>query len=140
MELNEYSFEFRILEGPDADATGVLDYSATYTHTVPFLGIAWPREYGDFGLTPHVQAAVPLPRRGVVGHIGGPGYDLAGDTSQTGVGTPFGDPSLTIGFDVTYRPWNLTIDLGTLATQALFEPLVHKGIASNWLLSFSWTL
>jgi hypothetical protein len=139
VELRDYSFQFRVLDGPDAGATGELDYSATYTHTVPFFGVAWPRERGDWGLTPHVQIAIPLPRRGVVGHISGPGYDLAGDTSQTGVGTPFGDFSMTMGFDVVYRPWNLTIDLGTLATQAVFEPLIHKGIESNWLLSFSWT-
>lgn len=139
VELRDYSFEFRILDGPDAGATGVLDYSATYTHTVPFFGIAWPREHGSWGLTPHIQAAIPLPRRGVVGHISGPGYDLRGDTGETGVGTPFGDPSVTIGFDVTYRPWNLTLDLGTLASQALIEPLIHEGVARNWLLSFSWT-
>jgi hypothetical protein len=139
VELRDYSFDFRILDGPDAGATGLLDYSATYTHTVPFFGIAWPREHGNWGFTPHVQAAIPLPRRGVVGHITGPGYDLRGDTGQTGVGTPFGDPSVTIGFDVAYRPWNLTIDLGALATQALLEPLIHEGIERNWLLSFSWT-
>jgi hypothetical protein len=84
-----------------------------------------------------VQAVVPLPRRGVVGRIEGPGYDLRGDTGETGVGTPFGDPSVTVGFDFTYRPWNLTIDLGSAITQALVEPVIHKGIEGNWLISVS---
>lgn len=136
--LKDYSLDFQILEGPSAGATGVIDYSATYRHVAPFFGIAWPRLHGNWGLTPHFQAVVPLPRRGVVGHIEGSGYDLRGDTSETGVGTPFGDPSVTVGFDVTYRPWNLTVDVGSALSQALLEPVIHKGIESNWLISVSW--
>jgi hypothetical protein len=139
VSLQDYAFDFQILEGPSTGATGVVDYSATYTHVAPFFGIAWPRVHDNWRFTPHVQAVVPLPRRGVVGHIEGPGYDLRGDTGETGVGTPFGDPSVTIGLDVTYRPWNLTVDLGTAISQALLEPVIHKGVASNWLISVSWS-
>jgi len=138
IELRDYSLGFQILEGPDAGATGIVDYSASYSHVAPFGGIAWPREHGNWAFTPHVQAVLPLPRHGVVGRITGPGYDLRGDTSETGVGTPFGDPSITLGFDVTYRPWNLTIDVGSTLSQALFEPIIHQGIDSNWLISASW--
>jgi hypothetical protein len=138
VELRDYAFDFRILEGPDSGATGVVDYSATYSHFAPFAGIAWPREHGNWDVTPHVQAVLPLPRRGVVGHITGAGYDLRGDTSETGVGTPFGDPSVTLGLDITYRPWNLTLDVGSTVSQALLEPLIHRGIDSNWLISASW--
>jgi hypothetical protein len=116
----------------------VVDYSATYSHMAPFAGIAWPREYGNWAFTPHVQAVVPLPRRGVVGQITGPGYDISGDTDKNRGDTPFGDPSMTIGLDVTYRPWNLTVDVGSAISQALLEPVIHKGIESNWLLSASW--
>jgi hypothetical protein len=135
--LQDYALDFRILDGPNAGATGVIDYSATYEHIAPFFGVAWPRGHGDWKLTPHVLAVLPLPRRGVVGRIEGSGYDLRGDTSETGVGTPFGDPSVTIGFDVTYRPWNLTVDVGSAITQALVEPVIHKGIDGNWLISVS---
>jgi hypothetical protein len=138
VSLQDYSLRFQILDGPSSGATGVIDYSANYAHVAPFFGIAWPRAHGNWGLTPHVQAVLPLPRRGVVGHIEGPGYDLRGDTSETGVGTPFGDPSVTVGFDVTYRPWNLTVDVGSAISQALLEPVIHKGVPSNWLLSASW--
>ena len=137
--LRNYSFNFRILEGADTGATGVVDYSATYSHLTPFLGIAWPREIGNWGITPHVQAAMPLPRRGVVGRISGPGYDLRGDTGSASNDRPFGDPSVTIGLDFNYRPWNLTVDLGSAITQALFEPIIHEGIDRNWLISASWS-
>jgi len=139
VSLQDYSFDFQILEGPSAGATGVIDYSATYTHVAPLLGIAWSRKCGNWRFTPHMQAVVPIPRRGVVGHITGPGYDLRGDTSETGVGTPFGDPSVTLGFDITYRPWNLTVDLGSAISQAVLEPVIHEGVPSNWLISLSWT-
>jgi hypothetical protein len=138
VELRDYSFNFQILEGPDAGSTGALDYSAIYSHVTPFLGIAWPREHGKWTFNPHLLAAIPLPRRGVVGHITGPGYDLQGDTGAYG-DKPFGDPSLTMGFDITYRPWNLTIDVGSVASQALLEPLIHEGVDRNWLISASWS-
>ena len=136
--LKNYSLDFQILDGPSAGATGVIDYSAVYEHVAPFAGIAWPREYRQWKFRPHVQAVLPLPRRAVVGRIEGPGYELSGDTGETGVGTPFGDPSVTVGLDVTYRPWNLTVDVGSAISQALFEPVVHKGIDRNWLISASW--
>jgi hypothetical protein len=137
--LRDYSFNFRILEGADAGETGILDYSATYSHVTPFLGIAWPREFGNWGITPHVQAAMPLPRRGVAGRITGSDYDLRGDTGSASNDKPFGDPSLTIGLDFNYRPWNLTVDLGSAISQALLEPIIHEGVDRNWLISASWS-
>ncbi|MEO8016704.1 MAG: hypothetical protein ABI769_02740 [Pseudomonadota bacterium] len=137
LDLRDYRFDFRILEGENSGATGVVDYSTTYSFVAPFAGIAWPREYGNWNFTPHVQAVLPLPRRGVVGHIAGAGYDLRGDMSATGGAAPFGDPSVTVGLDFTYRPWRLSIDVGSLVSQALIEPVIHEGISSNWLLSAS---
>jgi hypothetical protein len=32
----------------------------------------------------------------------------------------------------------LSIDVGTLLTQRLVEPVIHKGIETNWLLSCQW--
>ncbi len=139
VDLQNYSFNFRVLEGPDSGTTGVLDYSASYSHITPFFGIAWPRQHGNWTLTPHLQAAVPLPRHGFAGRIAGLGYNLSGDTSTHG-DKPFGDPSLTIGFDFTYRPWNLTVDVGSAVSQALLESLIHEGVDRNWLISASWSL
>ena len=139
LELTDYRFNYLILEGPDAGTTGILDYSSTYTHISPFIGIAWPRDHGTWRYAPHVQAALPLPRRGVAGQITGPGFDLTGDTADNGNGTHFGDPSVTIGFNVTYVPWDLTVDVGTTITQALFEPKIHEGVQQNLMLSAHWT-
>jgi hypothetical protein len=135
--LNDYRFDYRVLEGPDTGATGLLDYSSTYSHISPFVGAAWPRSHGVWHYTPHLQAAWPLPRRGIAGHITGPGFDLTGNTDEHG-NTPFGDPSLTIGFNVTYEPWDLTVDIGTTISQVLLEPLIHEGVSQNLMISTSW--
>jgi hypothetical protein len=136
--LRDYAFDYEILDGPQQGISGTLDYSASYTHVTPFAGLAWTRARGRWSFTPHAQFALPLPRRGVVGHITGPSFDLAGSTDTNGHGKHFGDPALTLGFDLTYQPWHLTIDLGSTLTQAAFEPLVHEGVQHNWMVAARW--
>lgn len=138
VQLENYGLEYRVLEGPDADAAGRIGFSGTYNHIVPVFGIAksWPSANWNF--SPHAQFALPLPRRGVVGQISGPGFDLAGDSDTNGEGKHFGDPSVTLGFDATYAPWNLTFDVGSIISQAVAEPFIHKGIDSNWVVSARW--
>jgi hypothetical protein len=137
--LSDYRFNYLITGGPDGGTSGTLDYSATYTHHSPFVGAAWPRARGVWHYAPHVQVAVPRPRRGVVGRITGPGFDLSGNTEDNAGRAPFGDPSLTIGFNVTYEPWHLTVDLGSTITQALIEPRIHEGVQHDLMLSANWT-
>jgi len=138
-KLSDYRFEYLILEGPDAGTSGTLDYSSTYSHLSPFFGAAWPRIRGQWHYAPHVQFALPLPRRGIAGQITGPGFDLTGNTEDNGYGKHFGDPSVTIGFNVTYQPWDLTVDVGSTITQALLESRIHEGVKQNLMLSAYWT-
>jgi hypothetical protein len=135
VELSDYRANYQVLEGPSTGASGVVDYSAVYPHLTPFAGLALPRHSGMWRWTPHVLLAMPLPRRGFQGRITGPGFDLSGDTASAGHGKVFGDFSLTLGLDATYKPWGLTVDLGSLVTQALLEPFIHKGIDQNWVIS-----
>jgi hypothetical protein len=138
MALRDYRAAYEVLDGPSAGARGVVDYSGNYTHLTPFAGLALPRRAGAWAYTGHALFALPLPRRGVQGNITGPGFDLSGDTDAAGNGKHFGDASLTLGFDLTYLPWGLTLDLGSLLSQALLEPLAHKGIDRSWVISGSW--
>jgi hypothetical protein len=59
-------------------------------------------------------------------------------TADSGNGKHFGDPSVTLGLDVTYRPAHLSLDIGTALTQQLLEPHVHRGVDSDWVLSVRW--
>lgn len=139
VRLSDYRLNYRVLEGPDAGAAGAIGFDATYNHFTPFVGIAKSYENGNWRLSPHAQFALPLPHRGVAGSINGPGFEISGDTDSAGLGKHFGDPSVTIGFDVTYLPWNVTFDAGTALTQAVLEPAIHKGVDRNLVLQFRWT-
>ena len=138
LALRDYQTVYRVLNGANTGVAGSLDYSATYDFVAPVAGIAWPRDHGPWTFTPHVQIAMPLPRRGVVGRITGPTFDIRGDASSVGNGKHFGDPSLTLGWDISYRPWHLSVDLGTTAAQYLLEPLTHEGVNQTWLISVRW--
>jgi hypothetical protein len=140
MVLKQYAFDYRITEGPRSGATGTIDFDATYEHLVPFVGAAWPRDHGQWSGNAHLLLAWPIPRRGVVGHITGPGFDIHGDTENVGEGKHFGDPSLTIGYAILYRPWGLSVDFGTALMQSVLEPRIHRGIERTLVLSFSLAL
>jgi hypothetical protein len=138
VRLRDYRLDYRVLDGADAGASGSIDFSADYSHLTPFVGLGKRYDFGDWRLGPHMQVAMPQ-RRAMTGRITGPGFDLAGNTADNGAGKHFGDPSVTIGVDVTYLPWSLSIDAGSLATQALFEPHFHQGVDQNWALHLYWT-
>ncbi|MEZ5473723.1 MAG: hypothetical protein R3E72_01785 [Steroidobacteraceae bacterium] len=138
LELRDYRVRYRVTEGVDADSSGLLDYSTTYSFATPVAGIAWPYDFGRWRSRPHLQLAIPLPRRGLVGRIAGPGFAASGTTSDVSSSRPFGDPSVTLGWDLTYRPWRLTVDVGSLVSQATHERFIHEGAGQNWLLSLRW--
>lgn len=133
--LSDYRSKYMVLDGPSAGASGQVDYSASYSHATPFAGLALPSRHGNWDMVAHVLLALPLPRRGVQGQISGPGFAVVGDTATAGNGKHFGDVSLSLGLDVGYRPWGLSIDLGSLLTQQLIERFAHKGVGRNWMLS-----
>jgi hypothetical protein len=138
VQLTDYRFDYRITAGPSSGVTGQIDFDATYEHFTPFVGFELPRELTNWVVSAHVLLAWPMPKRGFVGHISGPGFDVHGDTADVGEGKHFGDTSVTIGLDVTYTPWRLTLDLGSTLTQYFLEPMIHDGIDQNWLLSAQW--
>lgn len=138
VSLHDYRYDYRILEGPDAGSIGQIGYDADYRHFVPFAGMAWPRRGERWAYAPHFQVAMPLPRRGMDGRITGPGFDLAGNQADNGAGKHFGDPSVTLGFDLTYLPWHLTFDLGTAVSQYLLEPKIHEGVDHDLLFTVRW--
>lgn len=136
--LHGYRLDYEVLAGPSTGTRGQIDFDASYLHVTPFIGIEWPRTGTRWAVAPHALLAWPIPRRGFVGRITGPGFDLHGDTADVGAGKHFGDPSLTLGLDLLYLPAHFSIDLGALVTQRWLEPLIHDGIESNWLLSCQW--
>jgi hypothetical protein len=138
IELGDYRWNLQILEGEAAGTRGEIDFDNDYRHITPFAGLQLVRERGDWTFSPHALFAMPLPRRGFVGHIQTAGFDIRGDTADNGTGKHFGDPSVTLGLDITYRHAHLTFDVGTVLTQELLEPVIHKGVDNDWVLSVRW--
>jgi hypothetical protein len=138
VELRDYRWNFEILAGDSAGTRGQIDFDNDYRHVTPFAGLQLVRERGDWTFSPHALFALPLPRRGFVGHIQTAQFDIHGDTADNGNGKHFGDPSLTLGLDITYRPAHLSLDIGTALTQEVLEPYVHRGVDSDWVLSVRW--
>jgi hypothetical protein len=137
VELRDYRFDYLITAGPQAGFRGQIDFDSNYRHVAPFVGAQITSHYGKFSLSPHVLFVLPLPRRGIVGHITGPGFDLRGNTAEVGAGKHFGDPSLSLGMSLTYEPTRLSFDIGTVLTQALLEPAFHRGVKQNYVISIS---
>lgn len=138
VSLRDYRWNFEILAGDAAGTRGEIDFDNDYRHVTPFVGLQLVRERGNWLFSPHALFALPLPRRGFVGHIATPQFDIHGDTADVGNGKHFGDPSLTLGLDLSYRPAHLSFDIGAMLTQGLLEPHIHKGVDSDWLLSVRW--
>lgn len=138
LALRDYALRYRVLDGPNTGTSGIIDYSADYTFYSLYAGIAWRREYQRWISSPHLQIAMPWPRRGMVGAISGQGFAFSGDSKTAGNGAHVGDPSLTAGWDLTYRPWNITLDVGSVVSQMTLERLVHKGVSRNWAVSIRW--
>lgn len=138
VELRDYRWNFEILAGDAAGTRGEIDFDNDYREVTPFAGLQLIRERGNWMFSPHALFAMPLPRRGFVGHISTAQFDIHGDQADAGSGKHFADPSVTVGLDVTYRPAHLSFDIGTALTQELIEPVVHKGVNSDWVLSVRW--
>jgi hypothetical protein len=138
IRLHDYRFDYQVLAGPSSGVSGQLDFDAEYHNAAPFVGLEVLRHYGNWNVAPHVLYALPIPRQGFAGHITGPGFELSGDSGTAGNGKHFGDSSLTLGLQVTYRPARLSIDLGTVLSQALLVPLNKRGITHNVIVSVHW--
>lgn len=133
-----YRVDYTLTTGASAGSSGTLDYSSSFNFVIATGGIAWQWRAGDWSFEPRLQAGMPFPRYGWRGRITGPGFDVAGDTDDIGRGKHMGDAFGGVGLGITYQPWHLTVDVGTLLNQVLLEPRLHKGIDRAWTLHIRW--
>jgi hypothetical protein len=133
VRLRGYRSAYRVLTGASTGATGTIDYSETYRYITPIASLSKRSAHPVWNWSPRLTLAMPLPRQPWHGAISGPGFAVSGDTARIGNGKHMGDVDLSLGLDVIYEPWHLSVDLGSALTQALFEPKVHKGVDENWI-------
>ena len=140
LRLSNYSLPYRLSSGASAGATGEVDYSGNYDFVTGLVGASRRFERNSWAFTPHLLVALPLPRRGVQGRIVGQNFEVTGDTADAGRGKHYGDPALTLGMELEYRPWRVSLDIGALITQPFMEPYLHNGLDRSLLLSLSFRL
>lgn len=138
LDLSDYASPYVVLAGPSAGATGIIDYSLDWPFITPFAGVSRPIALRHWTIEPRFLLAVPLPRRGVDGRITGDGFDLSGNSADTGHSKNYGDPSPVLGLVIRYEPWGLSVDVGAALSEALLEPLYHDGVDQNIAISVAW--
>ncbi len=140
LDLRHYAFDYQLLTGADAGASGVLDHSATYDYITPLFSLQYTKHVGNrFALSPRWVTGVPIPKRSWVGRLTGPGFDVSGDTNSVGNGKHMGDPFSGFGLAVQHLPSGLAIDIGATVNQFFLEKKVHKGIDHDVVVSVSWS-
>lgn len=135
LKLQDAFANYVLLSGNDVGARGVVDYSATYSFTTPFIGMQWRAQLGDWMLVPHWHYALPVPRRGFAAAISGPAFILRGDSDAAGNGKYVSDWLLTAGVSIVHRRSGIGMDLGTSIAQYLIEPFTHNGVDKNWVVA-----
>ena len=139
VELTDYTIEYRIETGRSAGVSGLIDHSATYRYVAPYVGYRHERRLGsNWILAPRVIGALPLPRRGFVGRVTGPGFDLSGDTGSAGHGLHIGDGYVGAGVIFEHARSGFGIDLGATLYQAGAEPVIDKGIDRSIVINLTW--
>ena len=138
LELDRYRYDYELLDGADAGASGVLDLSGSNDFVTPYVGVSVALPLGQRWLAlPRAQLGVPLPPGELDNRMTGPGFDLS--TSATGAESgKIGDGFFTLGAGLRDRVTGLEVDLGATVAFPLIQGWTHPGIDRAWLLSVTW--
>ena len=138
LELDGYRFDYELLGGADAGATGVLDLSGSNDFVTPYVGVSVALPLGRRWLaSPRAQLGVPLPPGDLDNRMTGPGFDLSTDSTGARSGK-IGDGFFTLGAGLRDRVSGIEVDLGATLAFPLIQGLTHPGIDRAWLLSVTW--
>lgn len=129
--------------------TGFADYAGDYHAITPFFSTRYffPQQPGSYRYSSRFVAAWPLPRRGFSGEVSGPGFNISGDTDETGNGTHIPDPFFGFGFTIegadhsasnsAHKQAGWRLDIGTSLWLYVFENKTHEGLDPPFFIHFS---
>lgn len=138
LELDRYRYDYQLLGGADAGASGVLDLSGSNDFVTPYAGVSVTLPLGQRWLAlPRAQLGVPLPPGDLDNRMTGPGFDLS--TASTGADPgKIGDGFFTLGAGLRDRVSGIEIDLGATLAFPLIQGWTHRGVDRAWLVSVVW--
>ena len=141
LAVSKFDVQFDTFE-PNGEQSFFVSYAGKYSAITPYATISSSPVHrsSKWSTGWHSTLALPLPRQGFKGRLVGEGFDLSGDTSSQGNGAHIPDLYLGWGYHISYRPRNISIDLGGALYSAVFEPIVHKEISPPISISVTWML
>jgi len=136
-DISGFAFDYRLVSGADAGATGVLDHSSSATYISPFVGWQQTRPIAtNWSWSPRAFIVHPLPPGDLDARLTGPGFDLA--TPNDGHPLEFGDPFITLGLAFAHLPSGLELDLGGTLFFPTAEHVSHAGVDRAFVVHFAW--
>jgi hypothetical protein len=136
-EISGYAFDYLLVAGADAGASGVLDHSSRATYVTPFIGWQQTRQISArWSWSPRAMLMHPLPPGALDARLTGPGFDLA--TPRDGNALEFGDPFVSLGVALAHMPSGLEIDLGSTAFFPSAEHVSHAGVDHAYVVHVAW--
>jgi hypothetical protein len=132
-----FAMDYRLAEGADAGAAGVLNHSSKASFLTPFVGWQQTRAISPrWTWSPRASLTYPLPDGDFDGRLTGPGFDLG--TPEDGAPLAFGDPFVTLGLALGHVPSGLEIDLGGTVLFAAAEHVSHDGVDKALVVHVAW--
>jgi len=139
LDLSGYRARYRLLEGPDAGAEGIVEHSGSWNFYTPMAGVRWGKPFRRVDLSAHFLVGMPLPKGDLETRLTGPGFDL----TTKGTGAPpesIGDAFSVVGLVVRDRRSGIGIDIGSTFAYPIFEALNPQGVSRTILISVSWRM
>ncbi|HZF30804.1 MAG TPA: hypothetical protein VE907_16940 [Gammaproteobacteria bacterium] len=137
VDVSGFELDYRLLAGPDAGVTGILDHSSRAAFLTPFVGWQQTRPLSRrWDWSPRALFAMPVPAGDFDARLLGPGFDVS--TRAGGSPLKIGDGFATFGLALTHRPSGLEIDLGGMLFFAVAEHMSHPGVDRAVLTHVAW--
>ncbi len=139
LEAQDFRFDYRLLGGLDAGATGTLDHSFDTAFITPHFGIQRDIPLGkSWRLRPRLSFGFPLPSGDLDARLTGPGFDRS-STDPGGRPIKVGDSWGALGAGLLHTRSGIEIDLGSTLFFGLFgEHLSHASVEKPILLQVTW--
>jgi hypothetical protein len=137
VDARNFEMDYRLVDGADAGAAGVLEYRSAATFLTPL--VSWQRTLAlspRWTWSPRALLTYPLPPGDLDSRLSGPGFDLA--TPQNGSAIPLGDPFVALGLALAHVPSGVEIDLGGAVLFAATEHVSHAGVDRAVVLHVAW--
>jgi hypothetical protein len=135
LSINHSTTAYTLVDG----TTGTIGYDSSFGYFTLIAGMQWHRRYAQWLFAPHWHLTLPLPRGAVSGRLTGPGFDESSNSAAAGNGHHLGDSYVSLGLSITYLPAHFTVDVGTMVSQYLLEPVIDEGIDQDLVLSMEWS-